>query len=130
MDQASIAAIVYLVATAIVVGFQIALALGAPWGAYAMGGSFPGRLPPLLRVLALAQAFVLGLLALVVLSAAGLYAPELAEGAPWLIWAVVVLTAVGTALNLASRSPGERRLWVPVSAVLFLSSLAVAVTAG
>ena len=33
---ASVAAIVFAVVTSAVVGFQFALALGAPWGAYAM----------------------------------------------------------------------------------------------
>ena len=118
MDNAEVSALVYLAATAIVVGFQLLLALGAPWGAYAMGGSFPGRLPPFMRVLAVVQAVVLGLLAIVVLSAAGLLVPELAGGAPWPIWVVVAVTAVGVTLNLASRSPGARRIWMPVSAVL------------
>jgi hypothetical protein len=35
---ASVAAIVFAVVTSVGVGFQLALALGAPWGAYAMGG--------------------------------------------------------------------------------------------
>jgi hypothetical protein len=95
-----------------------------------MGGSFPVRLPPLMRVLAAAQAVVLSLLAFVVLSAAGMSVPGLTAGRPWLIWVVVALTLVGVLLNLASRSRGERRLWVPVSAVLLLSSLTVALAGG
>ena len=71
MDIAVLAALVHLVATAIVVSFQLLLALGAPWGEYTMGGRFPGRFPPRMRVLAVVQAVVLSLLALVVLSAAG-----------------------------------------------------------
>jgi len=39
-----------------VVLFQLALALGAPWGAMAMGGKFPVRLPSTMRIAALAQA--------------------------------------------------------------------------
>jgi hypothetical protein len=130
MQTAPTAAMVYVVATTIVVTFQVLLAFGAPWGTYTMGGSFPGRLPPLMRVLAAAQAVVLSLLAFVVLSAAGMSVPGLTAGRPWLIWVVVALTLVGVLLNLASRSRGERRLWVPVSAVLLLSSLTVALAGG
>ncbi len=41
-----------------VFAFQIALTLGAPWGAYAMGGATPGQFPPELRVAALFQALL------------------------------------------------------------------------
>jgi len=36
------AALLYASVSAGVVAFQIALAAGMPWGAYAMGGAFPG----------------------------------------------------------------------------------------
>ena len=125
MDLAAIAALVYLAATLVVVGFQVALALGAPWGAYAMGGRFPGRFPPPMRLLAVVQAVVLGLLALVVLGSAGLISSGLTEW-PWLIWVVVAFSAVSVVMNAASPSPGERRLWVPVGLVMLASSLVVA----
>ena len=41
MDIASVAAIIYAAITVGVVVFQLALAAGAPWGAYAMGGASP-----------------------------------------------------------------------------------------
>jgi hypothetical protein len=128
MDLAAIAALLYLAATLVVVGFQVALALGAPWGAYAMGGRSAGRLPPSMRLLALVQAVVLGLLALVVLGSAGLIAIGLVTEWPWLIWLVVAMAVVSVGLNATSRSPGERRLWVPVGLVLLACSLVVAVT--
>jgi hypothetical protein len=55
-----------------VVAFQVALAAGAPWGAYAMGGAFPGTFPVTLRIAALAQAVLIAGMAAVVLSLAGL----------------------------------------------------------
>ena len=70
----SLAAVLYALATSAVVGFQVALAAGAPWGEYAIGGRVPGRFPPPMRVAAVVQAVVLGWLALVVLDAAGLVA--------------------------------------------------------
>lgn len=36
------AAFLYAIITLAIVAFQIALAAGAPWGAFAMGGAFPG----------------------------------------------------------------------------------------
>jgi hypothetical protein len=76
VDFIAVAAIIYTIVTAGVVGFQLALALGAPWGAYAMGGAYPGRFPPALRVAAVVQAVLLGLMAGVVLARAGLMLPE------------------------------------------------------
>ena len=126
MDFTTLAALVFAVAAAGVVAFQIALALGAPWGRYAMGGAIPGRFPPPMRIAALVQAFLIALLAVVVLSAAGLLLPDLAVALPWLVWVAVVVSALAVVLNAISRSAGERRIWVPVAAVLFVSSLLVA----
>jgi len=53
MDIRRVAALLYAVMAAGVVAFQIALAAGAPWGAYAMAGAFPGQFPPALRIAAL-----------------------------------------------------------------------------
>lgn len=124
-----LAAIVFAIAMVGVVGFQVALALGAPWGAYAMGGSFPGRYPPRMRVAAILQAVVLALVGLVVLSHAGLVLPAIAETVPWLVWLAVALSGVSLVLNAITPSAGERRLWVPVAAVMLFSSLVVAITA-
>ena len=38
----TIPVVVFLVLTAIGALFQLALALGAPWGAYTLGGKYPG----------------------------------------------------------------------------------------
>jgi hypothetical protein len=124
-----LAAIVFCVAIAGVVAFQVALALGAPWGAYAMGGAAPGRFPAPLRVLAAIQAVLLVGLGLVVVARAGLAIPDLAGAAGTLIWLVVGVSILAVLLNAASRSAGERRIWVPVALVLFGSSLVVALTA-
>jgi hypothetical protein len=126
MDITNLAALVFALAAGGVVAFQLALALGAPWGAYAMGGAVPGRFPPPLRAAAVVQAVVIALLAVVVLSAAGLVLPDLAAAAPWLVWIPVAVSALAVVLNSISRSAGERRIWVPVAMLLFLSSLIVA----
>lgn len=129
MEIRTIAAIVFAVMAGGVVGFQVALALGAPLGRYAMGGAVPGRFPPPMRVAAVVQGALIGLLAVGVLSTAGLVLPDLAVAFPWLVWVAVVVSALAVVLNAISRSAGERRIWVPVAAVLLVSSLLVALGA-
>lgn len=119
-------AVIYALATALVVGFQLALAAGAPWGAYAMGGAFPGRMPPPMRVASVVQSVLLAGLALIVLSRAGLAVPGLVDEWPWLAWAPVVVSAVAVALNASTPSQGERRIWLPIASLLLLCSLVVA----
>jgi len=123
------AASVFVLATIFVVLFQVALALGAPWGRLAMGGKFPGRLPGPMRVAALMQALVLVLASAVVIMRAGLAPSQLSvqwAAASTLIWAIVGLSAVSLLLNLITPSRAERRLWAPVAAAMLASSLIVA----
>jgi hypothetical protein len=126
----SAAAILFASATAVVVVFQAALALGAPWGAYAMGGAIPGRWPPAMRLVAAGQAVLLAALAVVVLDAAGLLDVPVIRDIPALIWLVVAVSAVSLAMNAVSRSAGERRIWVPVALVMLGSAVIIALTAG
>lgn len=123
------AAIVFAVVTAGVIVFQLALAVGAPWGAYAMGGKFPGRYPPAMRVAALVQAALLTLVAVIVLSEAGLLLPSVSQALPWLIWIAVAFSGVSVVLNAITPSSGERRIWFPVAVAMLISSLAVVLTA-
>lgn len=120
------AALLYTAVTAVVVAFQIALAAGAPWGAYAMGGAVPGQFPPELRVAALIQAVLLVGLAVIVLSRADLVATW-SRASHRLIWFAVAFATVGLVLNLITPSPGERAIWAPVTLVMLVTSLLVAV---
>jgi len=129
VDAAAVAALVFAMFALGVIAFQLALALGAPWGAYAMGGSFLGRFPTPLRIAAVVQAVIIGFIALAVLSAGGLAVPDLAANLPWLVWVPVVISFLAVVLNAISRSAGERRIWVPVAVVMLLSSLVVALGA-
>lgn len=130
MSLTTLAAVAYALASAAVIGFQVALALGAPWGRFAMGGAFPGRFPAGMRVAAAAQALLLLAAIGVVLSRAGLALPQWAVASSWLIWAVVAFCLLSTLLNLITPSSAERRLWAPVAIVMLVSSLTVALTAG
>ena len=126
MAIARVAAIIYAIVTLGVVAFQIALAAGAPWGAYAMGGASPGQFPPALRIGAIIQAVLLVGMAAVILARAGLTLPGWSRMSHWLVWIVVALTALSLVLNLISPSVGERAIWVPTLSLLLISSLIVA----
>lgn len=126
MNITRLAATVYGIVSLGVVAFQIALAAGAPWGAYAMGGAFPGQFPPGLRIAALIQAALLVGMAAVVLARAGLVLPAWARVSRRLMWFVVAFAAVSLILNLLTPSAGERAIWAPVALLLLISSAIVA----
>ncbi len=130
MNIRGIAAIIYAVVIVGVVGFQIALAAGAPWGSFAMGGAFPGQFPPALRIAAVVQAVLLLVWAGVVLARAGVALPRWERPSRWLIWFVVAFSAVSLVLNLITPSAGERMIWAPVAFVMLICSLLVATVPG
>lgn len=123
MSFSFLAASVYALASLFAVGFQIAMAFGKPWGDYAMGGRFPGQWPLNLRVAALFQAIILSSLAVLVVE----HARTARMGRA--IWISVAVAAVALFLNTITPSPKEWRLWQPVTLVMLLSSLAVALLA-
>jgi hypothetical protein len=126
MEIKRVAPIVYAVVTLFVVAFQVALAAGAPWGEYAMGGAVPGQFPPAMRIAALIQAALLAGMAAVVLARAGLTLPGWSRVSRWLVWFVVAFLALDLFLNLITPSAGERAIWAPTLLVLLASSAIVA----
>ena len=110
-----------------IAAFQLALALGAPLGGAAWGGSHV-RLPMGLR-LASAFAVVFWVLAaLVVLGRAEFdVSPFPSTFARWGTWILVGLLPLGAVMNFASRSRWERFLWGPVALILAGLCLVVAV---
>ena len=106
--------------------FQLALAAGAPWGEFAMGGAFPGQFPPTMRVAAVIQAALIIGMVTIVLVRAGVFFAGWVQRARWLIWVVVGYGVIGLILNLITPSAGERALWVPVALVMLASSVIVA----
>jgi hypothetical protein len=125
---AAVAARIFAGLTALVAAFQLALAFGAPWGRFALGGAFPGVFPPAMRVAALVQIVILAVLALIVLSRAGMALPAWRRASRPLAWAIVVLLALGVVLNLITPSASERVIWAPVATLLFLTALRVALS--
>ena len=100
----------------VVVLFQVALVLGAPWGRAAWGGQHPARLPGRLRLASLVAAILLVALAWILL-AAGRVASSSPVPASWLqpaAWLGTAYFGLGSVVNLISRSRVER-IWAPVS---------------
>ena len=108
------AAFVFVILNTIVILFQLALALGAPWGAASMGGKFPGKYPLKMRVVAVLNASILGFISIIVLAAGGLAFRSLKPFSDYAIWVCVAFFALGTVMNTITPSKIER-IWAPVA---------------
>ncbi|WP_321828965.1 hypothetical protein [Thalassovita sp.] len=108
-----------------VIGFQIALIAGAPWGRITQGGQVDGPLPRRGRVLAAVSIFILAFMALSVLSAAGL----VVDWPKWTAWVALVVQALSALANWITPSAPERRLWGPITTVMLLCAGYVAMSA-
>ncbi len=122
----STAAIVAAALLVVLIGFQIGLALGAPWGKLAWGGRHR-ILPAPLRMGSGLSIVIYALIALILLSRADVVQVFGATAATVLTWIVTGYLVIGIGLNLASRSRAERAVMTPVAAVLAGLSLVVAV---
>jgi hypothetical protein len=107
-------------------GFERALALGAPLGRAAMGGTHT-YLPAGLRIVAGFATLFWPLAALVVLRRGGYRVPLIATRVAHTgTWVLVGLLSLGVLMNLASSSDWERFLQAPIAAVLAALCLVVA----
>ena len=120
--------LVFLILITIAVLFQLALALGDPWGEFALGGRFPGALPQKIRLAALAQMAVLCVFAVVALARSGLIFQGVYDISRIAIWLVVGFFALGSIANLATPSKRERMVWAPVNVALLIASALIAVS--
>lgn len=103
----STAAQIFLLLTAIAVILQLALVLGMPWGHLAVGGKHAGRFPLRMRIAAASQLVILLVLAIVVLTRAGMMLPGWLLLSKWVIWLVVAFCGVSVVLNLITPSNGN-----------------------
>ena len=113
-----IAALVFVVVLALLGAFQVALALGAPWGRFAWGAQHPDVLPTGYRVASGASVLVCGLLALVSLDLAGVSDVFPNAFSRVAIWVVFGVLALGVLMNAISRSKPERLAMTPVALLL------------
>ena len=109
IETAAILAAAVLLAVAL---FQLALVLGAPWGAHAYGGraeTIDGRLPQQYRLMSAAAVPILLASATIILSRAGVLAWFDPSG--WVataVWVVFGYLVLNTLANFASRSRFEQ----------------------
>lgn len=119
-------ALLFSVLTGIFIVFQGFLAAGMPWGKASMGGKYPGKYPPRMRVIALVNMLLLAALIIIVLARAGLFLPQLQPVARVAIWIIVVFFGIGTVLNTITPSKIER-IWAPVALLQLITCLIVAI---
>ena len=112
----------------IAVLFQLALALGAPWGEYAMGGKYPGKFPPKIRIAAVIQLLILIFFGGIGLIRSGLIFSSFFDFSSKAIWFVVGFFVLGTIMNLITPSKKERNIWAPITFILLLASLRIALS--
>jgi hypothetical protein len=111
--------------------FQAALALGVPLGSAAWGGAYEGQLPMALRIASGVAVGVYVLAALIVLGRAGFRGVPLTYGfLRWGTWVLVGLLFLAALPNFVSSSGWERFGWGPVSLILAVLCLFVALKAG
>lgn len=120
--RAALAAAIGFIALA---AFQVALALGAPLGQAAWGGTYV-QLPPGLRI---ASAFAVGVwvfAALIILGRAGFHVSPLPPTfVQWGTWVLVGVLLLGALMNFASSSGWERFIWGPFGVALTVLCLLV-----
>ena len=121
-----IAAAIAVVLLGIVTVFQAALALGAPLGAAAWGGRYPGELPVVFRVASAGAALLIypGIVT-IVLNSAGLIDVEWLPANTGTMWFLAAIFTLGTVANLISQSQPER-IWAPVSAAIAICCAIIA----
>ena len=120
-------AAVTAVSCLVVAAFQIALTLGAPLGAAALGGTITGQLPESLRLMTALTALFWLLGTLVVLARGGITIYPLPRTvATWGTWVLVALLGIATLLNFASSSPWERFGWGHFSLTMLFLTIALA----
>lgn len=127
VSPVKIAAVVAVLFLAVIIAFQLALALGAPLGKAAWGGQHQGVLPRRLRIASGVAAFVIyPFIVVAILGSADL----IGEDSPYgrggqLMWVFVGLFTLGGIANLVSRSTIER-YWAPVSIAIAICCAVIA----
>lgn len=123
----TVSAIIFTVLTGIAIIFQGCLAAGVPWGEASMGGRYPGKYPPRMRVVAVMNMLILGFFLVMVLSEADIMLTRLNPVSSIVIWVIVAFFIIGTIMNTITPSKIER-IWAPVTLVQLITSLIVAIS--
>ena len=118
MTQAGLAGLVAGLLLLGIAGLYLALALGAPLGAYAWGGEHRGVLPQRLRTGSLVLTPLIVAMAVFVFIASGVVLPEWRRSMTWAVWVAFVFAVMITAASWRSKSREEKRIMAPVCLVV------------
>ena len=108
--------------------FQVAVILGAPLGEFTQGGRIRGSLPASGRIVAMVSLVLLMLMAGTILAMVGV-GPLKEVDSPLIdvLWlATCAYATLGVILNAASRSPRERKVFLPVALAVLVCVAIVA----
>jgi len=105
-----------------IAAFQVALVLGAPWGAYTQGGDTEGELDTAGRVFAAVSCVILLVMAAAILARVREGPLKNAPGrlVTALAWFTAIYSALSVVLNLATQSASERAVFAPTAILLFV----------
>ena len=105
-----------------VAAFQIALVLGAPWGAYTQGGETEGALDTSGRVVAAVSCAILLVMATAILARVHEGPLKNAPGrlVTVLAWFTTIYAGLAVVLNLATESASERAVFGPTTILLLV----------
>jgi hypothetical protein len=120
-------AFAFVVVLAALTVFQVLLIVGLPLGRFAWGGQH-NVLSPRLRVGSAISVVIYAIFAFVALERSGItsvFAAHLAEVIA--MWVIAGYLALSVAPNLASKSPHEKRVMVPVSLGLAIIAVIIAI---
>lgn len=122
----TIAAFTYAILMAVVILFQFGLTIGLPWGEASMGGKFPGKYPPKMRVVSFLNMIILSFITIIILVKADIMLSPFKPFSNVAVWFVVAFAAIGAVLNTITQSKIERRIWAPVTILQLIASIIVA----
>ena len=122
-------ALALIILLALLAVFQLALVCGAPLGHFAWGGQHR-VLPARMRVGSLIAIVIYALIALVSLDRIGAIQVFPNAVAVVAMWVIVAYFALGIAMNAMSKSRSERAVMVPLTIVLTVLSLLIALGFG
>ena len=117
-----VAAVLAALILAGLIGFQLVLAAGLPFGHYAWGGAHQ-ILPRSLRIGSVVATFIYVLTALIILEAANVTDLVASEVPIVAVWVVAGFFAIGVVMNAISRSEKERRMAFVALALSVLSAM-------
>lgn len=126
-SMSEIAAIIFTSIAMIIAAFHLLLAFGWPLGNRVMGGKFSGQWSPKMRLVAVFIVCFWLFFSLVVLAQVGYIIEEFQDISKSTSWIIVVFSGIQVVLHVITPSKEERKFWLPITLILLITSLVVAV---